>query len=195
MAKLTDSFSGPGIKRKAPPAISNPPISIQKRLSGSVDAPNGSEQVLDHLVENSVLTDKLMKDLVALIQDGNFPEVACAALKVRLNNYEIWLEVGQKDFINRESSIYSLFYSSVKAADAYCESTAVQSLNSCSKGDWRASADFLAKRFPSRWNLNQKVETMVKDQMQRTLAALKDRMSETSYNELLDCLEVLDIEE
>jgi hypothetical protein len=97
--------------------------------------------------------------MLGAIRAGSYVSAACAYSRISRETFYGWLRRGRKE----ETGEYRDFYERVKEAESAAELIAVSNWVTAIKGgDWRASREFLARRFPSRWGvLNQGEEQNV----------------------------------
>lgn len=137
----------------------------------------------------SKLTPEITKEIAANIYPaGNYFEVACELAGVSVGTAYRWLEIanGKKPNTTRTPMLlYRDFRDAVDKANAQVEAAAVISWRSAFSGDWRAAAEYLARRFPERWKKVERAEITGKDgapllPVPDLIAALKQAESELS---------------
>jgi hypothetical protein len=101
------------------------------------------------------LTAEKQRQIVKLLEAGNYREVVCRPCGIGTSTLYTWLERGAI----KESGIYRDFRVAVERAEAEAEVEAVAILRSAIvEGDWRATLGFLERKFPTRWRRQQATE-------------------------------------
>ena len=93
------------------------------------------------------LTTTIGRTIVAAIEHGNFPGTAARLAGVSLGTLQAWLARGEKG-----EQPFADFTEAFRQAEAECEAGAVRTLKGAGDDDWRATAQFLGRRFPERWS-------------------------------------------
>jgi transposase len=106
------------------------------------------------------LTGDLIERITRLIGDGNYIEVACAAVGIGKTTFYRWLERGEK----AETGVYRDFWNAVKKAEAESESKYVGVIrDAANSGTWQAAAWWLERRYPDRWGKKDQMALTGKD--------------------------------
>lgn len=131
-------------------------------------------------------TPEIVEKFCQYIRDGNYFETACGLAGISKQLGFLWLEKGKEgqDASGPWPEAYRVFFDSVTRANDYAEAQALAELREAGRphdftftekgtpfavvhddagnmklpGDWRASAEFLARRFNKRWSPTQKSE-------------------------------------
>jgi hypothetical protein len=93
------------------------------------------------------LSTTIGRTIVAAIEHGNFPGTAARLAGVSLGTLQAWLARGEAG-----EQPYADFAEAYRQAEAECEAGAVRNLKGAGDDDWRATAQFLGRRFPERWS-------------------------------------------
>ena len=93
------------------------------------------------------LTTTIGRSIVSAIADGNFPGTAARLAGISLSTLNEWLIRGERGL-----QPYKDFAEAFRQAEAECEAGAVRTLKGAGDDDWRATAQFLGRRFPERWS-------------------------------------------
>lgn len=101
----------------------------------------------------SKLTPDIIERMSGHFLEGGHPELVCSLVGVSRRCYYYWLEDGEADLENDRDTLHAEFCLRTKKALALCESDAVKRMKAGGK-DWMGAAEFLARRFPSRWRRN-----------------------------------------
>lgn len=106
----------------------------------------------------AVLTVKVQREIVRLIIEGNFFEVACFAAGTTRQTVEYWQKLCESGVPHAQ--VYADFFASIKKANAIAEANALRDIKSGADG-WQSRAWFLERRFKGRWgrNAEEKTET------------------------------------
>lgn len=98
------------------------------------------------------LTPEVQQKICDALKAGNYFETACEHAGIdRRTGYE-WLERGEGRNKNRASNAeFAQFAHAVRLSETEAEMHAVETWKSAFGTDWRAAKDFLARRFPKRW--------------------------------------------
>lgn len=100
------------------------------------------------------LTAELRDTLVELAANGNYRERSAQAVGIGKSTLYGWLERGEADEEAGKPSIYSELLNALTRAEAAAEAEALEAVRKAGAGplgDWRASAWFLERRYPSRY--------------------------------------------
>lgn len=95
----------------------------------------------------TLLNEKLIKEISAVIADGNYAVVACEYVGINPSTYYDWLNRGERE----PGSIYEDFSNAIKKARAQAEVRNVDLLRNHAKESWQASAWWLERTQPNRW--------------------------------------------
>jgi hypothetical protein len=148
-------------------------------------------------------TPDLIERLAGLIRAGNYFETACDFLGIEKRSAYNWLTWGKegKDAHGPNPDLYRQFFHAFVQAEAEAEVGAVASLKQAGRphklpkdlvdedgkplpgvqyGDWRATAEYLARRHRDRWSPNARTEVVgsgggpVQVETKSSLAVLAD---------------------
>jgi hypothetical protein len=103
--------------------------------------------------------------VVLAIRNGNHRDAAAKYAGVTYQQFRRWMVRGEKlseeeyDSLSEEDQEYVDFYQVINQAEAEAEVAAVVQWKKFFERDYKASRDFLARRYPQRWG--QKVEVSV----------------------------------
>ena len=87
------------------------------------------------------------------IRAGSFFEVACEYAGVAAQTGYEWIRRGEGRHSTRPYNLdYAAFASAVRTAEREGEVALAASWRRAGADDWRAAAEFLARRFPERWS-------------------------------------------
>ena len=120
---------------------------------------------------HSKLTEEREKLILEEIRAGSFHKIACQRAGISDSTFRNWMNRGKKELervaqsprrrIRRKERIYTDFFQNVLKAEAFSESELVKLWRRAAPEDWRAAAEFLARRYPERWSPTRKVEVEV----------------------------------
>jgi hypothetical protein len=85
---------------------------------------------------------------------GNYFEVACELAGISATTGYAWLAIGEGRAPNTTKTSIKLFREfsdAVRNSEAKAENAAVIQWRTAFSGDWRAAAEYLSRRFPTRW--------------------------------------------
>jgi len=100
----------------------------------------------------SKLTPAVQASICAAVRAGNFLEVAAEAAGVSRATVFEWIARGEgRDAQRRRDRVYADFADAIRQANAEAEIRAVTAWTEQARHDWRATAAFLARRWPERW--------------------------------------------
>ena len=137
-------------------------LTAEQQMEGAEDRHPGGRPV--------TLTRELMGEFARLMRGGNYFETVCTYLDVPRRTAYNWLEAGERgeDANGDWPEAYREFWHTVTRAEAYAEVTSVAALKQAGQthrkpvdpetgeelveGDWRATAEFLARRYNERWS-------------------------------------------
>ena len=101
------------------------------------------------------LTRERIKQIAGNIYPaGNYFEVACELSGVGASTGYDWLAIGegrQPNTTGTSINLYREFSDAVRKANADVENSAIVHWRTAFGDDWRAAAEYLARRFPERW--------------------------------------------
>jgi len=153
----------------------------------------------------TICTPELTAEFANLMAAGNYFETVCTYIGISKQDAYNWLSWGEegKDATGPHPDIYRRFFDAVTRAEARAEVRAAALLQQASQdrvidlpdedsnqrwvqGDWRAIAEFMARRYPKRWSKAERVsqehtgpnggpvqvETNTKDMSDEQVAAL-----------------------
>ena len=98
------------------------------------------------------LTPAVQEQVVKALAAGNYFETACAYAGIdRMTGLE-WIRRGEGRMRNRAANeVYAEFADAVRKASTDAEVRTVANWQKAVPEDWRAAKDFLARRYPTRW--------------------------------------------
>ena len=107
------------------------------------------------------LTPELKARILQVIRQGNYRSVACRHVGIPEARFSLWMKAGKED----PDSVYGQFRKDVLEVEALAETEALGFIARAARaGDWKASAWWLARKFPERWG---DMRGEVKDQGKR----------------------------
>lgn len=111
---------------------------------------------------NTKLNESVADELARLISAGVYMRQACEYVGLTEQTIYNWLNRGSAEVLRLESdpkarplakeAPFVEFFHKIKKAENASEVRAVIHWQEEIKGDWRAAASFLARRFPDRWS-------------------------------------------
>lgn len=111
------------------------------------------------MARRTKLTPDIQAKIIAAIQAGNYFVTACHLAGVDDSTAREWVARGEgRDPKRHKTKLYAAFAVAVRDAEAVAESQAVAKWQSKISDDWRAAAEFLARRYPDRWSPSNKQE-------------------------------------
>jgi hypothetical protein len=122
------------------------------------------------------LTLDRQEKLIQAIKAGNTLVSACAYAGIHYSNFRRWMIEGETG----ESKLYCEFREAVLRAEAELEVALVSRWLSASKTNWRAAAEFLARRFPDRWSPSLQVNVQVEQRVEVELNLFCQAIAEDS---------------
>lgn len=124
----------------------------------------------------TICTPELTAEFANLMAAGNYFETVCTYIGISKQDAYNWLRWGEegKDATGPHPDIYRRFFDAVTRAEARAEVRAAALLQQASQdrvidlpdedsnqrwvqGDWRAIAEFMARRYPKRWSKAERV--------------------------------------
>ena len=103
------------------------------------------------------LSPEIQERICSALRDGNYEGAAAAAGGVGTSTVCRWLEKGRL----AKSGPYREFWASVTRAREDAELRLVAMWQEAMPSDWRAIAEFLARRYPERWGRRERAEVAV----------------------------------
>jgi len=102
---------------------------------------------------NDRLTPELIEKIAALVEAGNFPEIASKACGIAPQIYRSWIKRGEgRDRKSPPSQEYVNFANRMEEAEAIAETKYVQLVKDGSPKDPSLALKFLSRRFKDRWS-------------------------------------------
>ena len=119
----------------------------------------------------SKLTEEREKIILGGIRAGSYLPIVCQLAGISIDTYYNWMNRGKKELervaqspgrrVRRSERKYVNFYLNVLEADAFSEDELVKLWRRAAPKDWKAAAEFLARRYPERWSPTRKVQLTV----------------------------------
>lgn len=100
------------------------------------------------------LTADVQERICQKIREGNYYEAACAFAGVDYATFRRWMEKGE----TANTGPFREFCEAIQRAVAEAEVAVVAQWQADMPGNWQASRDFLARRFPDRWGPRERKE-------------------------------------
>ena len=97
--------------------------------------------------ESAPLTPGLQKQIIVLIEAGNYIKTACLACGITQATFDWWMKKGQKEKIG----MYYDFYTAVQEAEAKAETTLLAKVYNASTSSWAAAMTILERRHPEKY--------------------------------------------
>lgn len=113
--------------------------------------------------------EKVRRKLLEAIRLGNYMKTACAAAGIDSSTVYKWIEKGESNDENPDYEIYREFAADLRQAEAEAEQHAVKVWRSHFYTDWRASKDYLERRFADRWGRVDRLNAQIQHQGQMGL--------------------------
>lgn len=100
-------------------------------------------------------SEENISQLETLISAGNSVKISCEALGLNERSYYTWIEESEKEDAKQ---VYVEFASRMKKAIGLSKVSLVKNIVDQGKGDWRASAWLLERRFPDEFGQKETVD-------------------------------------
>ena len=120
---------------------------------------------------SSKLTEEREKLILEEIRAGSYLPIVCQLAGISIDTYYNWMNRGKKELervaqspgrrVRRSERKYVNFYLNVLEAEAFSEDELIKLWRRAAPKDWRAAAEFLARRYPERWSPTRKVQLTV----------------------------------
>lgn len=135
--------------------------------------------------------DLIVKGMLA----GNYLETAATAAGVWADTVRRWVRRGVKERQRRERGLkrkqaedrYVDFAARFLEAEASAEAGAALELRAAGKKDWRASVEFLERRYPKRWG--SRVNIILEEEIGAILDRLEERLDPDTYAKVVEALD------
>jgi len=105
----------------------------------------------------SKLSPEIQERICSALRGGNYESAAAAAGGVGSSTFHRWMERGR----TAGSGQYRDFWVAVTRAREDAELRLVELWQEAMPNDWRAIAEFLARRYPERWGKRERNEVTV----------------------------------
>ncbi|WP_163659703.1 hypothetical protein [Adonisia turfae] len=136
------------------------------------------------------LTKTLSDTICRSIRSGSFQSVAFEAAGVPESTAYAWLRRGQVAYTAGDESEaeqpFMEFWQSLKKAVASSEQTALRRIQRSSH--WQASAWYLERRFPERWALRSRIDSVAEQKSAALLDSILGAVSNESRAEIIAVL-------
>lgn len=115
--------------------------------------PNQREYIMpmSDIVEAVPIAKEKIDVALESIRKGVFPMVAAVSAGIKPNSWRKAMDRGEKDLVDDVESVYAEFFLRVIEAENQSEESAVKSWSKHFGEDWKATKEFLLRRFPERW--------------------------------------------
>lgn len=137
-------------------------------------------------ITGTKLNAQLLETFVRLVMAGNYMIAACKAVGISYQTFRRWMSLGAAS--NDDNDIYRQFFLRVNEGEAYAETHAVISWRNQFSRDYRASRDFLARRYPDRWGERQRITLAIDNELQQILQVLETRLPAEVYSQVMVAL-------
>lgn len=133
------------------------------------------------------LNDKVADQICSLVRAGAFLETAAASVGLPSRTIRIWMRRGREDLKNAHPKTrYAKFATKMIQASADFELSAEQLMSVAAHTDWRAAAELLKCRFPSRWNPS--VRVTLESELDRLEKTLERTLSADDVRRVMEAL-------
>jgi len=111
-----------------------------------------------------LLTDQAKETIKKALEDGNYDIVAYTRAGISKSTFYSWLKKGEDAQLKKDGTPYARdaqyveFLDMVTRARVEGEAHHVENWKEKGKDDWRASAEFLARKYPERWGRQDRVD-------------------------------------
>ena len=122
----------------------------------------------------SKLSPEIQERICSALRGGNYESAAAASAGVGSSTVRQWLQWGR----DAKSARYVAFLTAVTRAREDAELRLVELWQEAMPNDWRAIAEFLARRYPERWGKRERAEV--------TVSATADAVPQRLSKKLLD---------
>lgn len=143
-----------------------------------------SEQPEVLALGSSKLTPELIRTFCDLVAAGNYYHAACKAVGITYPTFNRWMRLGEQ----HSDGPYSEFYNAVRQADAAAELWAVHQWRRAFPVDWKAAAEFLARRFPDRWARREHITIALDQEVQRMMGQLEKALPREVFAQVVAAL-------
>jgi hypothetical protein len=111
--------------------------------------PGGQPSKFDHAAPN----------IIKFIRKGNTYECAAGCSRVSYECFNNWMKQGKADLQDgKTDSKFLKFFQDVQQAEMDAEEEVLGHWKDCIPGNWQAGKEFLARRHPSRWGNQEKLD-------------------------------------
>ena len=112
----------------------------------------------------SKMTPERLKVLFGAIRGGSYRDVAAEYAGIGASTLDTWIAEGKKALeAGNEKDDYAKFVVEFQKAEADASMYHVFNWRKHADEDWRASMEFLSRRWPEHWSPNRKIELTGKD--------------------------------
>jgi len=111
------------------------------------------------MARQTLLTPEVQQKIIEALLLGNFFEIACEVAGVAARTGYEWRQRGEGRAKHRPcNEVYAQFAHAVNEAEHKAEQQQAARFYMAGKDDWRAAAEFLARRYPGRWSETRRQE-------------------------------------
>ncbi len=98
------------------------------------------------------LTEELLEAFVQGVTDGHYTQSICQRFGISQSTHSHWMARGKVDQEEGKESVYLQLFMRVNEAKFQSINKAIKSWSSHFDKDWRASAEYVARKEPNLWN-------------------------------------------
>lgn len=117
------------------------------------------------------ITEEIIKEIETYLKAGNYIETAANIIGIHKSTLYDWLKRGRRALdeeaktgkpIPESEELFARFSDAVRKAQAWSEARDLMTIGEHAKGDWKAAAWRLERKFPERWGRKDRVEAELK---------------------------------
>jgi hypothetical protein len=121
--------------------------------------------------------ETLIDEICSLLARGNTYQCVCDSLGLGRQTFARWMQLGKKALEEgRDDDAYAVFVTRVRQASAVAEAYALDAWRKHFDRDYRASRDFMSRRYGVVWQDQRKLTIRVEAELGAMMAFLEERL-------------------
>jgi hypothetical protein len=134
------------------------------------------------------LDDKLTEKVCTYIKAGSFLETACPAAGINSRTLRLWMAEAARNRSEGRATRYTKFADAVERALAEAEVRDAAEITKAGKGDWRALAWIMERKYRARWGFKQEITVKMQQEVERILDVIQGVVDGPTFEAIVDAL-------
>jgi hypothetical protein len=133
--------------------------------------------------------ETMTDEICLLLARGNTYQCVCDSLGLGRQTFARWMQLGKQALVEgRDDDKYAVFVMRVRQACAVAEAYALESWRKHFDRDYRASRDFMARRYGTVWQDQRKLTVRVESEIGSMMTFLESRMEPDMFEIVVDTM-------